>query len=337
MSFGRYLKDRWKTLVLLIFAVATGEIFLLIYPVHWVIRLYLGVSIPLLFLLGTYLEFRSKKEFYLETAEKMEKLREKYLIMEMLPETSCVEEVQLREILQDAGKSMAENVNVYKRIQEEYKEYIELWIHEIKLPIATSKMIIENNRSEVTRSIEEELTEIEQYVEQALYYARSSHANKDYFVAECKLKQIVNEAVKQNRQSLIRQKIRIEIDISDQTVFTDAKWCQFILNQIISNSMKYRKEEGAVIRFSAEERKEQTILGIWDNGIGIRPEEIGRVFEKGFTGSNGRSRKKSTGIGLYLCKKLCDKLGLGITLTSEEGNGCLVKLIFPKSSFSLTE
>ena len=101
--------------------------------------------------------------------------------------------------------------------------------------------------------------------------------------------------------------------------------------------MKYRKEEGAVIRFSAEERKEQTILGIWDNGIGIRPEEIGRVFEKGFTGSNGRSRKKSTGIGLYLCKRLCDKLGLGITLTSEEGNGCLVKLIFPKSSFSLTE
>ena len=256
MNFARYLKDRWKTMAFLTFAVVTMEIFLLLYPVHWFIRFYMVFSVFLLFLAGTCLEYRAKKNFYEETLENMEKLEEKYLISEMLPASECAEEELLCEILKDAGKSMVENVNVYKQIQEEYKEYIELWIHEIKLPIATSKMIIENNRDAVTNSIEEEISEIEAYVEQALYYARSSHANKDYFVAECEIKTIVNEAVKQNRKSLIRQKIRIEIDLEDQIAFTDSKWCQFILNQIIANSIKYRKEEGAVIHFFAEEGKE---------------------------------------------------------------------------------
>lgn len=335
MRFTRYLKDRWKTVALLMFAVATSEIFLLLYPVHWFIRFYVAISVLLLYLAGTYFEYRTKKKFYEETLGNMDNLGEKYLISEMLPEAECLEEELLREIVKDAGKSMVENVNIYKRIQEEYKEYIELWIHEIKLPIATTKMIIENNRDMVTNSIEEEIMEIEAYVEQALYYARSSHANKDYFVSECKLKTIVNEAVKQNRKNLIRQRIRIEISLEDETVFTDSKWCQFILNQIIANSIKYRKEENPVLRFYAEEGKEQIALCILDNGIGIRKEETNRVFEKGFTGSNGRRTKKSTGIGLYLCKKLCDKLGLGIILISEEGNGCLVKIIFPKNSFSL--
>ena len=322
-------------MLLLIFAVVTTEILLLLFPVHWFVRVYMAASIFVMFFLGIYLEYRSKKTFYEEMLEKMERLQEKYLISEMAPVYNCIEEELLCGVLRDAGKSMVENVNVYKRIQEEYKEYIELWIHEIKLPIATTKMIIENNRDAVTNSIEEELSEIESYVEQALYYARSSHANKDYFVSECRLKAIVNEAVKQNRKSLIREKIRIEIDLEEQAVFTDSKWCQFMLNQIIANSVKYRKKEDAFIRFYAEEGKEQTALCILDNGIGIRKEEVGRVFEKGFTGSNGRSTKKSTGIGLYLCKKLCDKLGLGITLASEEQNGCLVKIIFPRNSFMI--
>ena len=335
MSFRRYLKDRWKTLLLLIFAVVTGEIFLLVYSIHWFIRFYLAVSVLLMFLLGVWLEYRSKRTFYEDVEGKLAGLEEKYLIMEMLPQAEEVEEELLRDILWDTNKSMTEKVNEYKCIQEEYKEYIELWIHEIKLPIATSKMIIENNRNEITKSIEEEMTEIESYIEQALYYARSNHANKDYFVTECRLKNIVNEAIRQNRQSLIRQRIRIEVEEMEQMVYTDAKWCQFILNQIIANSIKYKKAEDAVIRFYAEEGKEQRILCVQDNGIGIKKEEVGRVFEKGFTGSNGRIGKKSTGIGLYLCKKLCDKLGLGIELLSEEGQGCLVRIIFPKGSFSL--
>lgn len=335
MNFRRYLKDRWKMLLLLVFAVMTGEIFLLIYPIHLFVRIYLAVSTLLMFFLGAWLEYRSKRAFYEEVEGKLAGLEEKYLIMEMLPQAEYVEEELLRDILRDTNKSMTEKVNEYKRIQEEYKEYIELWIHEIKLPIATSKMIIENNRNEITKSMEEELTEIENYIEQALYYARSNHANKDYFVTESVMKNMVNEAIKQNRQSLIRQRIRIEVEEMEQTVYTDAKWCQFILNQIIANSIKYKKAEVSVICFYAEEGKEQMILCVKDNGIGIKKEEVGRVFEKGFTGSNGRIGKKSTGIGLYLCKKLCDKLGLGIELVSEEGQGCLVRIIFPKGSFSL--
>lgn len=336
MNYARYLIDRWFTVLLLVFAAVTTEIFLLLYPIHWFIRVYVVCSVFLMYFAGTYLEYRRKKRFYGETLHTLEGLKEKYFISEMLPTAECLEEELFCEILKDAGKSMVENVNIYKRIQEEYKEYVELWIHEVKLPIATSKMIIENNRDAVTNSIEEEITEIEAYVEQALYYARSSHVNKDYLVSECKVKTIVNEAVKQNRKSLIRRKIRIEMDIEDQTVLTDAKWCQFILNQIISNSMKYRKEADATIHFYAEERKECLVLCIQDNGIGIRKEEVERVFEKGFTGSNGHRTRKSTGIGLYLCKKLCDKLSLGITLTSEEGSGTLVKIIFPKSSYYIS-
>jgi len=335
MNYRRYLKDRWKILLLLVFAIVTGEIFLLVYPVHVLVRMYLAVSILLMFFLGVWLEYRSKKEFYDEVERNLTELEEKYLIMEMLPRTEYMEEELLCDILHDVNKSMTEKVNEYKRMQEEYKEYIELWIHEIKLPIATSKMMIENNRNEITKSIEEELTEIEQYIEQVLYYARSNHANKDYFVTECRLQNMVNEAIRKNRQSLIRKKIRIEVEPMEQTVYTDAKWCQFILNQIIVNSIKYKKAEDSVIRFYAKEGKERMIFCVKDNGIGIKKEEVARVFEKGFTGSNGRIGKKSTGIGLYLCKKLCDKLGHGIEVVSEEGQGCLVRIIFPKGSFSL--
>lgn len=335
MRFRRYLTDRWKTFFLLFFAVITIEIFLLAYPVQMLMRIYIGAIVLLMFMLGVFAEYRTKKVFYDDAMGKMDDLKEKYMIVEMLGAKDYVEEELLEEILRDSNKAMIEKVNEYRRIQEEYKEYIELWIHEVKLPIATSRMIIENNRNDVTKRIEEEIAEIEAYTEQALYYARSSHVNKDYYVTECDLKDIVNEAVKKNKQSLIRQRMRIVIEDIDHKVYSDPKWCQFILGQIIDNSIKYRKEKDSEICFEAEERKDRVILYIRDNGIGIKKGEAGRVFDKGFTGTNGRKGKKSTGIGLYLCKKLCDKLGIGIEMESEENVGCTVKLIFPKNSFSL--
>lgn len=335
MTFKRYLTDRWKTAALLLFGLATAEIFLLLYPVHIMIRIYTGVIPLLMFCVGNFVEYRSKKAFYEDVQAKVEYLEEKYMIVEMLKRSDFIEEELLQEILRDSNKAMIEKVNEYKCIQQEYKEYIELWIHEIKLPIATSRMIIENNRNTITKSIEEELTEIEGYTEQALYYARSSHANKDYYVTECSIKDIVNEAVKKNKQSLIRNKVRIIIEDIERTVYTDPKWCHFILGQIIENSVKYKKGDQPEIRFSVTERKERVILHIRDNGIGIKAGEVGRVFDKGFTGTNGRIGRKSTGIGLYLCKKLCNKLGIGIEIESEENAGCEVRLVFPKNSFSL--
>lgn len=333
MSFARYVQERWKTAALLLFAIMTIEIFLLVYHVHIFLHIYIALVLPAAFLLGTFSEYYSKKNFYEDILGKLEQLEEKYLIVEMLNSANFTEEELLRTILQEAGKSMTEQVNAYRYIQEEYKDYIELWIHEIKLPIATSKMIIENNRNEVLDSIEEEINEIEGYTEQALYYARSSYANKDYRVAPCNLNDIVKETVKRNKQTLINQRIRIVMEDLDYEVYADAKWCRFIINQIVANSVKYRSENDNEIKFFAVDKKDSIILHILDNGIGIKKEEVAKVFDKGFTGSNGRIGKKSTGIGLYLCKKLCNKLGLGIELESEENEGTEVRIVFPRDSY----
>lgn len=334
MKFARYMQDRWKTIILLLFGVVTIEIFLLLYHVSVFLHIYILFAVFAAFLLGSYLEYQSKKSFYEDILGKLNQLEEKYLIVEMLNPADTMEEQLLDGILQETNKAMLEKVNEYKYIQEEYKDYIELWIHEIKLPIATSKMIIENNKNDVTMSIDEEINEIEGYTEQALFYARSNHANKDYCVTECKVKDIVNESVKRNKQTLINKKIAIQIENADQTIYTDPKWVSFILNQIIQNSIKYRKETGAEICFTAEEKKDSVVLSIQDNGIGIRQGEVARVFDKGFTGSNGRIGKKSTGIGLYLCKKLCNKLGLGIELSAEENVGTEIRIVFPRNSYS---
>lgn len=195
-------------------------------------------------------------------------------------------------------------------------------------------MVIENNKNAITKSIDEELDKVENYIEQALFYARSNTVEKDYYIRKVVLKEIVNESIKKNKSSLIQEKISIDIHDLEIEVNTDNKWIVFILNQIIQNSIKYRKKENSVMEIYANQGKENVILYIKDNGIGIKQGEITRVFEKGFTGTNGRlSNKKSTGIGLYLCKKLCNKLGIGIELNSVQNEGTEVKLVFPKDSY----
>ena len=265
----------------------------------------------------------------------LDELEEKYLITEIIKNASFIEGQILKEILEEIDKSMSDNVNKYKYMQEDYKEYIELWIHEIKLPIAASKMIIENNKNEITKSIDEELDKIESYTEQALFYARSNTVEKDYYVRKVNLKDIVNESIKKNKNVLIQNKFFINIHDLDFFVNTDSKWILFILNQIIQNSVKYKKNnKKSEIEIYANKGLENVNLHIKDNGIGIKIEEISRVFEKGFTGINGRvPNKKSTGIGLYLCRKLCDKLGIGLRLNSKAGEGTEVVIVFPKSSY----
>lgn len=243
----------------------------------------------------------------------------------------------LKDILIQTDKAMLEHVNEYKYRQEDYKEYIELWIHEIKIPIAASKMIIENNKNEATKSIDEELDKIENYIEQALFYARSNAVEKDYIIKRSKLKPIINEVIKKNKNELIHNKVVINMHDVNYEVATDSKWIRFILNQLMQNSIRYKDKNNVLkIEIYAIEKKENTILIIRDNGIGIKQGEITRVFEKGFTGSNGRILgKKSTGIGLYLCKKLCDKLNIAIELNSKENIGTEIKLVFPQNSYNL--
>lgn len=339
MKFKDYIKDKLLLIILLVLAILSIETLLLAYQILPIIRIYIVVILILVVAIAMGIEYYKKKNFYNKLKQDLEELNEKYLISEIINTPDFTEGKILKEIIQETGKSMLENVNIYKNIQEDYKEYIELWIHEIKIPIATSKLIIENNKSNVTRSINEELDKIDNYTEQALYYARSNDANKDYIITKTSLKEIVNMAVLKNKTNLLNNKVTVNLQEGlDKEVYTDSKWAVFILNQIIQNSIKYAKEEDKTIEIFSEEKKEKVILYIKDNGIGIKKGEITRVFDKGFTGENGRIiGKKSTGIGLYLCKKLCDKLGIGIELNSKQNVGTEVRIVFPKNSYTKLE
>ena len=335
MKFREFIKEKILLILLVLFIITSSEILLLPYPqIEIFVRLYIAICPIIIISIDIIIEYRKKNNFYKELKNNLEKLDSKYLISEIINTPDFIEGKILKNTIQETGKSMLENVNSYKQLQEDYKEYIELWIHEIKIPIATSKLIIENNKNEVTKSIDEELDEIENYTEQALFYARSNTANKDYVVTKSNLQEIVNGAILKNKSALLSSKTSIELHDLEREVYTDSKWAVFIINQIIQNAIKYSKIKDRKIEIYAISKRENVVLYIKDNGIGIKKGEITRVFEKGFTGENGRTiNKKSTGIGLYLCKKLCNKLGLGIELNSEKDIGTEVRIIFPKSSF----
>ena len=335
MRFKEFIKEKIINILLLLFVILTIEVFLIIYPMATFIRIYIPVAIIASYFIGILIEYYTKNKFYKRFNNTLKELEEKYLINEIINSPSFLEGRILKESLNEIDKSMIENVNKYKYFQEEYKEYIELWIHEIKLPIAVSKMVIENNKNDATKSIDEELNKVENYIEQALFYARSNTVEKDYYIRKSNLKEIVNESIKKNKNSLIQEKVNLNLHDLEKEVYTDSKWLVFILNQVIQNSVKYMKKDNKKeIEIYSVKGNENIILYIKDNGIGIKIGEISKVFEKGFTGTNGRkSNKKSTGIGLYLCKKLCDKLGTNITLNSKENEGTEIKLIFPKGSF----
>ncbi len=335
MKFTSFLKDKILLIVMYLLAIASIEILLLAYNIGIIVKLYVAIILILVLFIALFIEYKKKNKFYKQLKENMNELGEKYLISEIVKTPSFIEGKILKETINDLGKSMLENVNYYKNIQEDYKEYIELWIHEVKIPIAASKLIIENNKTEVAKSIEEELDKVENYTEQALFYARSNAVEKDYIITKTNLKSLVNGAILKNKNTLINEKIAIELKELDSEVYTDSKWATFIINQIIQNSIKYSKEQDKKIEIYAKPKNDKVVLYIKDNGIGIKKGEITRVFEKGFTGENGRIiGKKSTGIGLYLCKKLCDKLGLGLELNSEKDIGTEVRLIFPKNSYT---
>lgn len=334
MRYRSYLKERLGQLLFLTGVVATVEIFLLTVQASIGIGIYTGLCFYGFYFLMTWQEFRRKKIYFLNIEESLSGLDKKYLLPEMLGQPSCQEEKLLKEIFRDLGKSMADHVNGYKNAEHEYKEYIELWIHEVKTPIAAGKLLIENNRTNVTEELEEELEKIEGYTEQALFYARSAHVEKDYLIRPVELKTLIMEVVKRNKKILIGKKARIHMEGLETEVYSDEKWLVFILNQILSNSVKYSDKEALDLTFTAVCKREHTCLSVRDNGRGIRSKDLNRVFEKGFTGSKERQSGQATGLGLYLCDKLCQRLGHGIGIESKEGEGCEVKLIFPKGSYA---
>ena len=212
--------------------------------------------------------------------------------------------------------------------QKDYREYIESWVHEIKAPITSIALSCENHRDEVTRNISQENQKIENYVEMALYYARLGAVYKDYQLRETDLEEVAREVLGRNKYYLIQNRVQVEVNCPHR-VSTDKKWILFVLNQLILNSTKYRKEEGANIWIFTSATEKGVSLSVRDNGAGIPKEEQKRVFEKGFTGSNGRTHEHSTGMGLYLVREMAKSLNLTCEARSEYGEGFQVDIRFP--------
>ncbi|MEJ8555244.1 sensor histidine kinase [Tepidibacter sp. Z1-5] len=335
MSIKEYLKEKFLFLFINFIAFFILAFILTVVDIKSVVIFLVFIIWFLPLISYIIIEFIKHKKYYFNIKDTLESLDKKYLLSEVIEKPDFIEGRLFYEILRECNKEMHEHVNEYKNLQLEYREYIETWVHEIKTPIASSMLIIENNKNSIMDNIGQEIKQIDEFVEQALYYSRSSDVNKDYLIKKFGLKNAVNNVIRRNSRDFINKKIRLELDEIEEVVYSDIKWVQFILNQIIINSIKYIKDKDGKIKIYSTSNKNNVILTIEDNGIGISKNDINRVFEKGFTGEHGRKYNKSTGIGLYLCKKLCYKLGLEISIKSELGVGTRVNIIFPLSKFNL--
>lgn len=326
MNGRQYWKNRIPFLLTNLVCMAALAVFLLVCGNSISAVLLILMVWAAILLAGLFLTYWKRKRQMQKLLDMAGQLSERYLISELMELPEQAEDQVYYQLLKMAGKSMLEQIGEVRRERLEYKEYIEQWIHEIKTPITAMKLLCENHRTDWTKELLLELEKTNRFTEQALYYARSEHTEKDYSVREMSLSQVVHQAIADNKYLLLQSGVRLEVEEMADTVYSDEKWVRFILNQLIANVVKYRSGQ-PVLRFSTRRQQDQVILVVEDNGIGISPADLPRVFEKGFTGQNGRMVQQSTGIGLYLCKRLCDKLGIGIAAESS-GQGTAISLTF---------
>ena len=333
MKYPKYLAEHGYWLAIAAFIVITADVFLLTINGSAFVIAYTTLSVVLGTILGTYFDYRKESKFIMQSEALLKNLDKKYLLPEVMPACNTTAEQHILNMMHEMEVSMGNNVAEYRRMNEEYKDYIETWVHEIKVPIATAEMIITNHPKEPleTLGMDDEIKRISGYVEQALFFARSETVEKDYFIKPIDLSEIVGSVIVANRKVL--RSIGAGIDIHDlestKEIPSDGKWLSFIISQIITNSIKYaKKDENLKLEIFCTENDGHVSLHIKDNGIGIKESELGRVFDKGFTGSNGRSRSASTGIGLYLCNKLCNRLQHTLSLESVENVGTDVSITF---------
>lgn len=335
MKISTYLKEKLYIILLAILVSIVSVLFLNAVNCNFQVMVIIQVLFWGLIFVFLIVEFTRRNLYYKNLQKLLENLDQKYLLAEIIEEADFQDGEILYDVMQEVNKSMLEHVNVYKQREEEYRDYVEMWVHEIKTPLAAAKLITSNNDSEVSRSIDEELEKVEDFVEQALFYARSTTLEKDYIIKELQLQSIVNKVIRKHSKTFIYRKIKLISEGLEETIYSDAKWLEFILNQILSNALKYTPEQSGCIHIYTKKQNENLELYIEDNGIGIALSDLPRVFDKGFTGHNGRRNEKATGMGLYLCKLLCDKLYLDLRISSIEGKGTTLCIVFPISTMML--
>lgn len=335
MSLKKYLKDHRLHLLLGLLAEGVVEAVLWLFASPVALQgfafFWLTGSIGVIF----GYDFLRKRKFYKKVEENLSQLEEKYLLTELLDEPEFLEGQILCRVIQEMEHSMTDTVEHQIRKNGEFKRYIETWIHEIKIPIASTNLILFNHREDMERRMKEQIRRSESYVEQVLYYLRGEVPEKDYCIGGYGLKEIVQSTVRDNKDSLILNGFSVLVELRDEKVYTDRKWLQFMLGQILSNAVKYAAEDERKIRIftkkvqSSENSSGEAGIWLWieDNGIGITEKDLPRIFEKSFTGDNGR-KSSSTGMGLYICRRLCEELGHKILAESEPGKYTRIGILF---------
>ena len=245
-----------------------------------------------------YVRLYKRLRYLLSVTDSLEK---KYLAAEIADKPVSAAEKVYFQIMKEALKSMTDEVAQNRRANTEYRDFIEQWVHEIKVPMTGIQLLCENNRSDVIRKIMSQTEQIEREVERVLFFARLGSVEKDYFIREISLKDCVFEALAANRQFLIQSGACIYTDGIGDTVYSDSKWIVFIISQVIINSVKYRSEASPVITVESEKRGDSVVLSVTDNGVGIPLSGVGRVNEEGWVGRKGMAVKGGKDIVRPLC------------------------------------
>ena len=328
MTLREFLSDRLKRIALQVICAGLATLFLFATGTQPGVLVILLIVFLLAFLTVNMFDFFQQRARLLELKSILDGLDRKYLFTECVPQPKGLFERRLFDLTRLAGRDMTGAVSDAQASQREYREYVERWVHEIKAPITAARLICRELDGDTRRKLTAELSQIEAHVERALFYARAENPEQDCLFRQMELEKIAAQAIENHRSLLIQNGIRVEMENMNCAVYTDEKWAVFILGQLLQNAARYRGSE-PVITLSAKLLGRQAQLIVHDNGIGIPAHELPRVFERGFTGSNGRIRGGSTGIGLYLCRKLAVFLELELRMDSQEGAGTTVTLTFP--------
>lgn len=332
MKLRDYLKDKTIIIVLVIFAYFIIYSFMIGFKIINEFQICFTVIYFLLFIILFLYDYLRKYFFYKEILTRLNLLDEKYLICELVSKPNFLDGEILYQMLYEINKSMNENIQNYREQINDFKEYVELWIHEVKIPL--SALILYTHNKKIDKALVKEINRVDNYLEQILYYIRSENTEVDYIIKEVDLNKVIRDVMLKNKDILLERNIDIISDVHDLKVLTDHKWLEFMVNQIISNSMKYMKDiADKKIEIQAYRKDHYIVLEIFDNGMGIPKSDLSRVFNKTFTGQNGRKIPGSTGMGLYIVNNLCKKLGHKIEIESIEGEYTKVKFIFDDNIF----
>lgn len=322
--FMSYLKTKLKTLlILLVWSGIFGFVFFLC-DVPPEVSGYGAVLCGAFLFVFAIVDFWRFYERHIQLFKKRSNIN--YGI-EDIPVAKNIIEEDYQELIKILHMEKQKIINKEELAATSLKDYYTQWTHQIKVPISAVRLVLDTKGEIDKAMISNEIFKIEQYVDMALYYTRLDDISSDYLIKKYSLDKIVKQAIKNYSRLFIRKKISLSYDKTDIEITTDKKWFIFIIEQILSNAIKYTNSGGMVKIYSVNEGKKISLI-IEDNGLGISPEDIPRIFERGYTGFNGRMEKNSTGLGLYLCRRAGKNLGIKINADSEIGKGTKIMLVF---------